>query len=229
MISYKVINAKCLSKRIIQLYEYSFKSNIRRKINLNSGGKQKMPNKKTIALTQKQYKNIINTIKTGSTFFRANQKIATCLVLEANLGLRISDILNIKLSSIIKDGNRYRLDITEKKTSKKRVFTVPLPIYQYIQIYCMKNNIKENETIFKMTERNIQKYIQKVTDYLGYKDISTHSFRKFFATEIYLNNKYNIILTQQLLQHSSPSITQRYIGITSEEIENALSKHISLI
>ena len=76
-----------------------------------------------------------------------------------------------------------------------------------------------------MTERNIQ----KVTYYLGYKKISTHSFRKFFAKEIYLNNKYNIILTQQLLQHSLPSITQRHIGITSEEIENALSKHISLI
>lgn len=188
-----------------------------------------MSNKKTVALTKSQYQNIIDAMKKGSTFFRPNERIAACLVLEANLGLRISDILNLKLSSIIKDGDRYRLDITEKKTSKKRVFTVPLPIYQYIQIYCMKNNIKEDETIFKMTERNIQKYIKKVTDYLGYKDISTHSFRKFFATEIYLNNKYNIILVQQLLQHSSPSITQKYIGITSEEIENALSKHISLI
>lgn len=188
-----------------------------------------MPNKKTIALTKEQYKNIINAMRTGSTFFKPNERVATCLILEANLGLRISDILNLKMSSIIKDGNRYRLDIIEKKTSKKRTFTVPLPIYQFIQIYCMKNKIKENEIIFKMGERNVQQYIKKVSDYLGYKNISTHSFRKFFATEIYLNNKYNIILVQQLLQHSSPSITQRYIGITSEEMEQALTNHISLI
>ena len=181
-----------------------------------------MPNKKTIALTKEQYKNIINAMRTGSTFFKPNERVATCLVLEANLGLRISDILNLRMSSIVKDGDRYRLDIIEQKTSKKRTFTVPLPIYQYIQIYCMKNKIKENEIIFKMGERNVQQYIKKVSDYLGYKNISTHSFRKFFATEIYLNNKYNIILVQQLLQHSSPSITQRYIGITSEEMEKAL-------
>ena len=188
-----------------------------------------MPNKKTIALSKEQYQNIINTMRKGSSFFKPNERIATCLVLEANLGLRISDILNLKMSDIIKDGDKYRLDITEKKTSKKRSFTVPLPIYQYIQIYCMRNNIKDNDLIFKMTERNVQHYIKKVSEYLGYQNISTHSFRKFFATEIYLNNKYNIILVQQLLQHSSPSITQRYIGITSKDIENALSNHVSLI
>ena len=188
-----------------------------------------MANKKTLAITKEQYENIINIMKTGSAFFRPNETIATCLVLEANLGLRISDILNLKFSDIVKDGDRYRLDITEKKTSKKRFFTVPLPIYQYIQIYCMKNNIKENEKIFKIKVRNIQTYISKVINYLGLKNISTHSFRKFFATEIYQNNNYNIVLVQKLLQHSSAAITQRYIGITSKEIENALDNHVHLI
>mgnify|MGYP002624152569 CR=1 FL=1 len=185
--------------------------------------------KKTVAITKEQYENIISVLKTGSAFFRPKESIATCLVLEANLGIRISDILNLKLSDIIKDGDRYRLDIIEKKTSKKRFFTVPLPIYQYIQIYCMKNNIKENEKIFKMTARNIQIYIRKASNYLGLRNISTHSFRKFFATEIYQNNNYNIVLVQKLLQHSSAAITQRYIGITSKELENALDNHIYLV
>ena len=35
------------------------------------------------------------------------------------------------------------------------------------------------------------------------------------------------MLTHQLLQHGSPSITQKYIGITSEEIENTSSKIIA--
>ena len=54
-------------------------------------------------------------------------------------------------------------------------------------------------------------------------------FRKFFATEIYVNNNYNIILVQQLLQHSSAAITQRYIGISSKELEDALAGHIELL
>ena len=34
------------------------------------------------------------------------------VVLEGNLGLRISDILSLRLSDIVRDGNRYRLEIT---------------------------------------------------------------------------------------------------------------------
>ena len=75
----------------------------------------------------------------------------------------------------------------------------------------------------------VQKYLQKVTDYLGYENIGTHSFRKFFATDIFEKNDYNIILVQQLLQHSSPSITQRYLGISSEQMENALKGHVAIL
>lgn len=188
-----------------------------------------MPNKRTKALTEEQYNEIIDTMKTGFTGCRPNNRIATALVLEANLGIRISDILNLKLNDIVRDGDRYRLDITEIKTGKKRVFTVPLDIYSYIQTYCIDNGIKPDERIFPITERAVQKQLKIVCDWLDYTDISTHSFRKFFATEIYKDNDYNIILVQKLLQHSTPAVTQKYIGLSSKEIETALSKHICLM
>ncbi|WP_081441828.1 tyrosine-type recombinase/integrase [Butyrivibrio proteoclasticus] len=188
-----------------------------------------MANKTTVALTQDQYKEMIQTIREGGIGFRKNDRIANALVLEANLGLRIEDILNLKLNDIIPDGDRYRLNIVEQKTKKKRSFTVPFPIYQYIKLYAMENGIGPDERLFAISERNVQKYLQKVSGYLGYDNIGTHSFRKFFATEIYLNNDYNIVLVQQLLQHSSVAITQRYIGITSEMQEKALLGHIQLL
>lgn len=58
--------------------------------------------------------------------------------------------------------------------------------------------------------------------------ISTHSFRKFYATEIYNDNGYNIVLVQQLLQHSSAAVTQRYIGIQQQELEKAIEGHLML-
>jgi integrase len=186
-------------------------------------------NKKTIALTQEQYHEIINTMKNGFTGCRPNNRIATALVIEANLGLRISDILRLKLNDIIKDGNRYRLDITEQKTSKKRTFTVPNEIYNYIKMYALENSIKPNDVIFPITERAVQKQLAVVCDYLGYSGISTHSFRKFFATQIYNNNDYNIVLVQQLLQHSTPAVSQKYIGIEPKALEQAIEKHICLI
>lgn len=186
-------------------------------------------NKKTIALTQEQYKEIIYYMKNGFTGFRKNEKIATALILEANIGIRISDIVELKLDDIIQDGERYRLDITEKKTGKKRIFTIPFQIYQYIENYCLRNNIKSDEIIFDITKRSIQRQLKLVCDFLGYEGISTHSFRKFFATQIYINNNYNIALVQQLLQHSSPTITQKYIGIQQKDIEKAIENHICLL
>ena len=185
-------------------------------------------NKKTVALSREQYNEIIDTLRTGFSGCRPNNRIATALVLEANLGLRISDIIHLKLNDIVKDGDRYRLDIIEQKTGKKRTFTVPIEIYSYIQQYCIDNDIKSNEVIFNVSERAVQKQLKIVCDYLGFENISTHSFRKFYATNIYVNNNYNVALVQQLLQHSSPVITQRYIGIGTQELEQAIKNNLNL-
>ena len=179
-------------------------------------------NKKTKALTTEQYKEIIQTMREGFCGCRPNERIATALVLEGNLGLRISDILNLRLADIVRDGDRYRLEITEQKTQKKRIFTVPLIIQQYIENYCLRNGIGKNERIFNLTERAISKQLALVCDYLGFEGVGTHSFRKWYATEIYKNNGYDITLVQRLLQHSSSAITQRYIGIEPQRIEAAL-------
>lgn len=186
-------------------------------------------NKKTKALTTEQYKEIIQTLKEGFTGCRPNERIATILVLEGNLGLRISDILKLRLCDIVRDGERYRLEVTEQKTGKQRAFTVPLVIQQYIENYCLRHGIQRTDTIFPVTERVVQKQLSIVCDYLGYEGISTHSFRKWYATEIYKSSGYNIALVQRLLQHSSAATTQRYIGIEPQRIEEAIQSHSMLL
>ena len=185
-------------------------------------------NKCTVALTTDQYKEIISTMKKGFTGSRPNEPIATALMLEANLGLRISDILRLRLSDIVKDGERYRLAMIEQKTGKARTFTVPLALYQFMRCYCLDHGLSKDQRIFPMTERTVQRHLQQVCNYLGYAGISTHSFRKFYATEIYKASHYNIALVQQLLQHSSTAVTQRYIGIQQQEVEKAIESHLML-
>ena len=185
-------------------------------------------NKCTVALTTNQYKEIISTMKRGFTGSRPNEPIATALMLEANLGLRISDVLRLRLSDIMKDGERYRLAMIEQKTGKARTFTVPLALYQFVRCYCLDHEIPPDRRIFPLTERTVHRHVQQVCDYLGYAGISTHSFRKYYATEIYKNSGYNIALVQQLLQHSSTAVTQRYIGIQQQEVERAIERHLQL-
>ena len=186
-------------------------------------------NKKTKALTTEQYKEIIQTMREGFCGCRPNERIATALVLEANLGIRISDITKLHRRDIVQNGGRYHLQITEQKTGKKRIFTVPMVIAQYIENYCLRNNIEAHDLIFPITARAVQKQLKLVCDYLGYEGISTHSFRKWYATEIYKNNGYDITLVQRLLQHSSATVTQRYIGIEPQRIEAAIEGHAQLM
>lgn len=190
-------------------------------------------NKETIALTDEQYVKIIQTIRSGFVCkdghkVKPNNRIAVALMLEANLGLRICDILDLRLSSIIKDGERYRLNIIEKKSGLKRDFTVPLEVYVFIQSYALENNINPAAKLFDMSERAVTKHLKLVCDHLGYSGIGSHSFRKYFATSIYVNNHYDINLVRVLLQHSSTITTQQYIGLQSKDIENALQNHIKL-
>ena len=193
-------------------------------------------NKTTVAVTESQYKEIISLIQNGFEYekdgekriFRPNKRLAMILTLETNLGLRISDVLQLRLASIIQDGNRYRLDIHEQKTDKKRVFTVPLELYTYIQAYALQEGIHPKAKLFDISYRAVNKQLMIVAEYLKLENISTHSFRKFFATSIYVNSNYNIELVRILLQHSSTSTTQKYIGIQPKEVEEALENHLIL-
>lgn len=191
-------------------------------------------NKKTIALDKEQYQLIINTIKQGFTTdsgytFKPNNRLATLLVLQANLGLRLSDILHLHICDIIKDAGRYRLDIVEQKTGKSRTFTVIPELYNYMLQYATDNGINSKAKLFDISERAVQKQLKIVCDYLGFENVSTHSFRKFYATEIYKNNGYDIELVRHLLQHSSTAVTQRYIGIQPAKVEQAIQSHICLL
>lgn len=185
-------------------------------------------NKRTVCLTEEQYHKIIDTLLNGFTGSRPNDRIATALVLEANLGIRISDILTLRLTQIVKDGTRYRLDIVEKKTGKRRDFTVPKEVYWFLRDYCADKGIAADAVIFDLTERAVQKQLAKACDYLGYEGISTHSFRKYFGTGLYYDTNCDIALVQQALQHSSAAVTRRYIGIQTKVLEDALSKRVDL-
>jgi integrase len=152
----------------------------------------------------------------------------TVLVLEANIFMRISDILQMRLSSIIRDGDRYRLDIIEKKTKKKRQFTIPAEIYTFIQEYAINRGLKKEDLLFDITARQVQKHIQLVVNYLGIEGaISTHSFRKMGATEVYKHEK-DIFIIKELLQHSSIQTSEKYINIRREAVERAIANHIKL-
>lgn len=188
----------------------------------------------TRIITDNEYSAIITTIKTGfigidGVVREPNTPIATALILEANLGIRINDILHLALSDIIKDADHWRLDIAEEKTGKSRTYIVPQAIYTYILDYCHDNSINSQRRIFQFGERQVQKHLKATCDYLGLENVSTHSFRKYVGNSIYETSGHDIELVRDFYQHSSVAVTQRYLKRSSTQLEKAIANHIKLL
>ncbi len=187
----------------------------------------------TLAVNKDDYNRIIDTIQNGYTGkdgvkHRPAPHMACCLVIQANLGCRIGDILHLSLSSLVSDGDHYRLDIVEQKTGKARRHQVPEAVYSYIRAYCAENGINPERRIFQFSERSIQKALKAVTEYLDISQTSTHSFRKFAGQQVYRNSGNDIEATREFYQHGSVTTTQTYIACSSERLTQAINKSINL-
>lgn len=192
-----------------------------------------MPNKTTRPLTSDEYKRIIEILENGALEDGIYPKPKTAMVLKgiAFLGLRVSDVLRLTPGSFsLREDGKVILYISEKKTRKSRTFPVAEKYYLMLMDFCRRTGVQEDDAyIFQgrkkgthLTERSIQTALQEAVQYLGISgDISTHSFRKMFATKIYQKD-HDILMVQTILKHSSASVTRKYIGIAQEEIENVL-------
>lgn len=149
--------------------------------------------------------------------FRPNPQIALALQLQASLGLRIGDVLALKLNNF----RNGKLETIEDKTGKLQYRNINSSIINAVYQYALENNIKQNNKLFDIGVRAVQKQLKIVTEYLELNNIGTHSFRKLYAMTAYENNNNNIELLKELLNHTSIATTQRYIRVSQQAINKA--------
>lgn len=208
----------------------------------------------TRPITIEEYKNIITLIREGFTYevpeyetivrnvrgkeiknrklilfrkkkFRPNPQIALALQLEANIGLRISDILRLKVKSF-KGG---KIQITEKKTGELQYRDINQTVYNAINEYALERGLTKEDNLFSITTKAVHKQLKIVTDYLDLINVSTHSFRKMYATMQYELNGRDAILVKDLLNHSSMATTEKYVRLNQKKINEASEKYCIMI
>lgn len=148
-------------------------------------------------------------------------------VFGCNSGLRVSDILGLNIEDV-KD--RSYVEIREKKTGKYKRFPLNTKLKKMIKEYLETERTKvysidENEPLFvgkkhcRLDRSQTYRILNKACEEVGIKvNVGTHTMRKTFGYFFY--QKYNdVALLQKILNHSSPAITLRYIGIAQEEID----------
>ena len=143
-------------------------------------------------------------------------------ILGINCGLRVSDLLQLKISDI---KNKTHIELVEQKTGKMRRFPLNPTLTKLLNDYI--KNKDENQWLFKSQKgvnqpiTRIQAYriIKKACERAGLNEhIDTHSLRKTFGYHLYKKTK-DVALLQNILNHSSPAITLRYIGINQDIID----------
>jgi len=179
---------------------------------------------KTRALEKYELEKVFNYIKNGGNRngvrIRANPQIYLICFIQLNTGLRIGDVLSLKVKDIISG----KIDIIEQKTGKRQNRDINEEVVKVIKDYCTRKNISGisgNDNLFTFSIRWVQKFLQKVAICSDVENFSTHSFRKTYAHIQYINNRCNIELVRRLLNHSSVVVTQKYLGVTDNEVNSA--------
>lgn len=139
-----------------------------------------------------------------------------------NTGLRISDILALNVCDV---QNKTHVTIREKKTGKYKKFPLNHKLQKLIFEYTKQRN--SNEPLFlgkqgkRLDRSQVYRFLNHACRTVGLDlAIGTHTMRKTFGYHHY--KQFNdIVLLQKILNHSSPTITLRYIGITQDEIESS--------
>ena len=151
-----------------------------------------------------------------------------------NVTLRISDLLRLRFEDVKSDKTIY---VKEKKTGKPKIIklnkTCQKAIKDLAKFYKKEGYPKHNKGyLFKsqfpkykctfedipITPYSVGRYLREAKDLLRIEyPIGTHSFRKTWGYNVYTKTK-DIGLVMKALNHSSPAVTLRYIGIEQETL-----------
>lgn len=143
-------------------------------------------------------------------------------------GLRISDLLSLSWEQIL--GESFTLN--EKKTGKHREIKVNAGVQEHIKECYKALDIKNpHEKCFLnrygdvISIQRINVVLKEIKVKYMLKDVqhfSTHSFRKTFGRKVVEmageNSEMALIKLGEIFNHTSTSITRRYLGLRQQEL-----------
>lgn len=144
-------------------------------------------------------------------------------VIGINTGLRIGDILKLKVGDI---RDKTHITIKEQKTGKAKRFLINTNLRNIINEYI--TGLADSDYLFSSRKGNnpigrVQAYkiLNNVASKVGLDEIGCHTLRKTFGYHFYQKTK-DVAQLQEILNHSAPSVTLRYIGINQDIIDKAI-------
>lgn len=162
----------------------------------------------------------------------------TIFMLMATAGLRVSEVRNLDLANIHRDGPGIEV---HGKGNKTRYVPITETLYQHLQAvirYRLAPKPSARHALFvsregtRLSTRRIQQITEEVFtrlqqtpgfEYLEGLPLSAHKLRHTFGTNLILNG-VDLRTAQELLGHESVATTEIYTHVTDERKEEAIRK-----
>ncbi len=193
----------------------------------------------------------VDTIFQISRFLISQQRYRDNMlfIVGINFGLRVSDLRTLRFSDLINEHCTFRdrFPVFERKTrntrkrKKNRYITINDAVIEAVTMYLEHTpGVSMSDYLFRsesnhgasenkpLTNNSIDRILKGIAKDLSLPEkISTHTLRKTFCYHQMLmshNDPRKLLLLQKMLGHASPAQTLDYIGITSEEIDEAYKR-----
>lgn len=160
--------------------------------------------------------------------YARNERDYMLFMVGINTGLRISDILTLKVGQL---KNRSKIAIREKKTGKVKELPLNDDLRQAIRRYTADKAPSEwmfpsqkGKGIKPIQRSRAYKILREAADAYGVQHVGTHTMRKTFGYHFYHASGKDVTLLMYLFNHKDPSVTLRYIGVTATTAYNAMKK-----
>lgn len=176
-------------------------------------------------LTEQEQENLLNQFNLRYITPHRNKTMVRLLL---DTGLRLAEMSNLEWKDInLMTG---QLKVVQGKGAKDRILYIDDEIIEMMQEWKERQFKEWGKTERVFTTRNlkqldgkaVRKMIKTYSDKAGIeKDITTHSLRHTFATDLLRDTK-NIRIVQKALGHSDIGTTQIYTHIVDDELEDAM-------
>jgi site-specific recombinase XerD len=177
----------------------------------------KKDKKLPVVLSKREIKLILGTIN--------NAKHKLCLALMYSAGLRVSEIIKLKVKDL--DFDNQILWVRGGKGNKDRQTLLPKILINVLKKYTKNSNL--DDYVFEssrggiLTERSIQKVFHNALIKSKIcKNATCHSLRHSFATHL-LEAGTDIRYIQELLGHKRLETTQIYTKVANNKLRNIKS------
>ncbi|EFI32768.1 integrase family protein [Desulfonatronospira thiodismutans ASO3-1] len=176
----------------------------------------------------------LEDIKSIKKLLSGNPRDHLLFTMGINNGLRIGDLLQLKVRDVqgVKPGDTIR--VREQKTGKTNILVINKATHKALQTYLSQTLAEPENFLFKSQKGNAPLTVsyanRMIKDWCRQINLrgnyGTHTLRKTFGyiQRVHYGVGYELLCKR--FNHSSPAVTMRYLGIEDKKVNNILMHEI---